>query len=68
MPVVRVEMWEGRSIEQKQELVRALTDETARIAGCAPESIYVIIHDVPRANWGSAGELVAVRDGDPSDV
>lgn len=67
MPVVRVEMWEGRSVEQKRQLVESLSRETARITGCSLESIYVIIQDVPRTNWGSGGELVAIRDGDSVD-
>jgi len=56
MPVVIVEMYEGRTEEQKRKLVRALTMgcvDTLRV----PESaVQVIIHDVPRINWGIAGE------------
>lgn len=64
MPVIHVEMLEGRSVRQKQELVEVLTRETVRIAQCRPEAVYVIIKDVPKTNWGSAGELLAVRDGE----
>jgi 4-oxalocrotonate tautomerase len=64
MPVIRVEMWEGRTVQQKEELVRALTRETVRVAGCPAESVYVIIADVAKTNWGSGGELVAIRDGE----
>ncbi len=39
MPIIRVEMFEGRSIEQKKELVASLTKETARITGCGVDSI-----------------------------
>lgn len=57
MPIVHVEMWEGRSLEQKRELIEILTRETARIAQCAPESVYIVIQDVKKENWGAGGRL-----------
>jgi len=57
MPVIHVEMWEGRTLEQKRELVEVLTREVARIAGSKPDSIYVIIEDVKKENWGAGGKL-----------
>ena len=57
MPIIRVEILEGRSIEQKKELVEVLSTETARITGCPKDSIYVVIEDVKKENWGVGGEL-----------
>jgi 4-oxalocrotonate tautomerase len=57
MPIIRVEMWRGRSTEQKRELVKALTESTARIAGCSADSVYVVIGEVAKENWGAGGEL-----------
>lgn len=57
MPIIRVEMWEGRSTEQKRELVEVITKETARITGCGIESVYVVIEDVKKENWGAGGQL-----------
>ena len=57
MPIIRVEMLPGRTVEQKRELVDVLTHETARIAGCSKESIYVVIEDVKKENWGVGGQL-----------
>jgi 4-oxalocrotonate tautomerase len=57
MPIIRVEMWDGRTLEQKRELVRVLTAETARIARCEPQDVYVLIDDVKKSNWGAGGEL-----------
>jgi 4-oxalocrotonate tautomerase len=59
MPVIRLEMLAGRSIEQKRELVDVLTRETARIAKTNPDSIFVVIEDVAKENWGVGGKLVA---------
>ncbi len=59
MPIIRVELLEGRSVEKKRELVEVLTRETARIAGCAEASVYVVIEDVSKNNWGSGGQLLS---------
>ena len=57
MPIIRIEMWEGRSIEQKRELVEVYTREMARISGCGTDSIYIVIDDVKKENWGAGGKL-----------
>ncbi|MCD6088339.1 2-hydroxymuconate tautomerase family protein [Candidatus Bathyarchaeota archaeon] len=55
MPVVIVEMWEGRTDEQKEELIRGITEAFERI-GVPAEALNIIIHDVPKANWGLRGK------------
>ena len=59
MPIIRVEMFAGRTMEQKRELVAALTEAIVRIAKTTPEATEVIIHDVPRHNWAAAGKLAS---------
>lgn len=55
MPIVRVEMYEGRSVDQKREIVRGVTDVVARVTGNPPDAVHVIIEDVKRENWGIGG-------------
>lgn len=57
MPTFRIEMFEGRTAEQKRELVTAVTQETCRVLGCDPGSVDIIITDVKRENWATAGVL-----------
>lgn len=52
-------MFEGRTIEQKRELVAAITEAVVRIAKTTPEATEVIITDVPRHNWAHAGKLAS---------
>jgi 4-oxalocrotonate tautomerase len=59
MPIIRIEMVAGRTVEQKRELVQVLTRETARIANSSPSSIFVVIEDVAKENWGAGGELMS---------
>ncbi|MFC0220089.1 4-oxalocrotonate tautomerase [Pseudochelatococcus lubricantis] len=57
MPFVIVEMWEGRTVEQKRNLVRAITDAMVNEAACKPDHLHVVIHETPKASWGRAGVL-----------
>jgi 4-oxalocrotonate tautomerase len=61
MPTIRVEMFTGRSRDQKRELVKELTDTFIRVAGGKPETVTVVITDVEKENWGSGGNLVVDR-------
>lgn len=57
MPIIRVEMFKGRSREQKRELVKELTETYVRVCGGTAQGISIILSDVDKENWGSAGEL-----------
>jgi len=57
MPVVTISMYDGRSMEQKRELVKGITDVVARITGNTPEGVHVIIEEVKRENWAIGGLL-----------
>jgi len=59
MPIIRVEMYKGRSREQKRALARELTEAFVRTAGGKPEGVTVILRDVDREDWAVAGELMA---------
>ena len=61
MPVIRIEMLEGRSAEQKRALVRELTDGCVRALGASPESVKVLIFDVPREHWATGGVLLSEK-------
>jgi len=55
LPVVIVEMWEGRTPEQKERLIKAITHAFEEI-NVKPESLSIIIHDCPKTNWGTHGQ------------
>lgn len=57
MPVVTVQMWSGRTTQQKRRLVRAITDAMVEHANCKPDHLHVIIQDIPKDSWGRAGTL-----------
>jgi 4-oxalocrotonate tautomerase len=55
VPVVEVNMWEGRSVEQKEKLIQSITEAFGEI-GVTPEHLTIIIHDIPKTNWGTRGQ------------
>jgi len=57
MPAVIIEMWEGRTIEQKRNLVKAITQAMVNYAKVKPTHLHVIIHEVSKENWGREGIL-----------
>ena len=57
MPVIQITMNEGRTLEQKRELVKVLTKETARILNSKEENMRILIYEVSKENWGNAGTL-----------
>jgi 4-oxalocrotonate tautomerase len=57
MAVVTVQLWEGRTLEQKRALVRAITDAMVEHAGARPDALHVILQQIPREDWARAGVL-----------
>jgi 4-oxalocrotonate tautomerase len=66
MPIVTVAMYEGRTIDQKREIVKGITDVVARVTGNDAESVHVVIEEVKRENWAIGGLLHPDRQAAPS--
>jgi 4-oxalocrotonate tautomerase len=59
MPTIQVSMFEGRTMEQKRKLVAALTEAVVNSLGSKPESVHIILHDLPKHNIAVAGVLAS---------
>ena len=57
MPTIRIEMFEGRSDELKQELVRQVTDAVVATLQCSPDAVDIILQEVPKSHWATGGRL-----------
>ena len=57
MPIIRVEMFPGRSREQKRELVKEITSCFDRTSGGPESAVTVVLSDIEKEDWGSGGEL-----------
>jgi 4-oxalocrotonate tautomerase len=61
MPFVSIVLKEGRTIEQKRELAKAVTEAVVRTVGAKPEAVHIVMHDEPPSNLASGGTLLADR-------
>jgi len=58
MPVVIVEMWEGRTPEQKKQLVEGITASFTKI-GTPAQAVHIILKDNAKHNWADGGKLAS---------
>ena len=60
MPFIQVTMIEGRSVEQKHALIKALTDAAVATVNTTPENVRVALSEVAADHLGVAGEAMSV--------
>ncbi len=61
MPVIRIEMFPGRTAEQKRALASRVTEAFIETAGGKPESVHVLISEIAQDHWAVGGELCSER-------
>jgi 4-oxalocrotonate tautomerase len=57
MPTIRVELFAGRTVEQKRALAQALTEATVRTLGGSPDGVDVLFFDIQKQDWATGGQL-----------
>jgi 4-oxalocrotonate tautomerase len=55
MPIIQVQVLEGRSDEKIRELIAGITDTTVRTMDVRPDQVRVIVQSVPKKYWGVGG-------------
>jgi 4-oxalocrotonate tautomerase len=66
MPSIRVELFEGRSVEQKRALAAALTEATVRTLGVSREGVDVLFFDIARHDRATGGTLWSDKGAAPA--
>lgn len=61
MPIVQIDMMTGRTVEQKKELVKKVTEVIAETANCPKDAVSIIIRDMEPENYGHGGELPKLK-------
>jgi 4-oxalocrotonate tautomerase len=56
MPVVQVNIIEGRSEQQKERLIKEVTDAVHRSIDAPIETVRVLITEMPSSHWGIGGK------------
>jgi 4-oxalocrotonate tautomerase len=61
MPYVKIEVTrEGVTREQKQTLIKGVTDLITNVLNKDPQLTHVVIQEIDLDDWGFAGEQVSV--------
>lgn len=55
MPIVHVHMMEGRTVEQKEAVIREVSDAISRAVDVPLDRVRVLIMELPKSHWGIAG-------------
>jgi 4-oxalocrotonate tautomerase len=63
VPLVEVTLAEGRTPDQLRALLRELHDAVVRAVDAPPDSVRVIIREVPATHWSAGGVTLAERAG-----
>jgi 4-oxalocrotonate tautomerase len=66
MPVIRVELFTGRTRDQKRAFTKAVTEAFVTTCGGTPESVHVIFRNIEQDDWGVAGQLVSDKTPAPA--
>ena len=58
MPYINVRVAGALTKEQKQQLVKEITETMTRVCNKPPEATYITLDEVDRENWAKAGKLL----------
>ncbi len=61
MPLIRVEMFEGRTDDQKKAMCKEVTDAFLKTCGGTPESVTIIIDETKSEHWAVGGQRISDR-------
>ncbi|WP_314065213.1 2-hydroxymuconate tautomerase [uncultured Vagococcus sp.] len=57
MPIINIQMLEGRTPQQKEMLIKEVTEAVVRTTGAKKEAVSIVISDMKKENYGHAGEV-----------
>lgn len=59
MPTIHINMFEGRTLDQKRKMVAAVTEAMVKSLEVKPETVQIYISESPKHHVAVAGVLVA---------
>lgn len=61
MPIVQIHLIEGRTAEQKRNLVKKVTEAVSETIGTPPEAVHIILTDMKRSDYAEGGVLYSEK-------
>ena len=62
MPFITVEMLEGKTKEQKRQLIERMTDVACETLGVDASKVFIFIEDLEKDNYGKNGKMFSDQD------
>lgn len=59
MPIVQIDMIEGRTVEQKRAMVKKITEVICETAVCPAEAVTIVIREATTQHIAKAGTLMS---------
>jgi len=59
MPIIHVHLFEGRTVDQKRNCAKEMTDAIVKTLTCPVDHVRIIFHDMKKTDFSVGGELVA---------
>lgn len=63
MPIIQVHFFEGRTLNQKRELVASMTDAVVKSLNVKPDDVRIVLQEMARQDYAIAGVLTADKKG-----
>jgi len=57
MPIVNIDFLEGRTLEQKKEMAKRITEIISEVAEVAPEVVWIKFNEMKKENFSTGGKL-----------
>jgi 4-oxalocrotonate tautomerase family enzyme len=57
--IVSISAFSGRGAEAKRRLYRLVADRVSQALGLDPTDVFIVLHEVPKENWGIRGGISA---------
>lgn len=61
MPNITVEIFSGRTLDQRREFVRGVTDAAVNAFGISPEGVRITFFEIEKHDLARGGELLGDR-------
>lgn len=61
MPIVTIELLEGRTKEQKKQIAKDITETIVKNGNAKPEAITILFHDLTTDDIAKGGKLLSEK-------
>jgi 4-oxalocrotonate tautomerase len=61
MPVVQVDFAQGRTLEQKREMAKRVTEAISDTLKCPQEAVEIVMREIPLNSFAVGGKLLGEK-------